>query len=234
MSVEKGLKGNEWIQSISSKIGGKGGGKAESAQASGNNVDSLSEVLKIAEDFAKLKLSGLSEELVYQADSVSSSLILIIAQYSDISLPLRKGSTTSLNYKGVELSQISSIVFALAPPSLKANNDPFLLASILQWIEFSDTIFKEIYSLLVGKSPRHENKNASLLPYLEYLNRYLSNYTFLVGDRLSIADFYLFCYILPASEIIFKTEKQYDQLIHLKRWFSTIKNQSPVLKALRK
>ncbi|XP_014270816.1 alanine--tRNA ligase, cytoplasmic isoform X2 [Halyomorpha halys] len=55
--VEKGLKGNEWVQSISSTIGGKGGGKAESAQASGSNVDKLPEVLKIAEDFAKLKLS---------------------------------------------------------------------------------------------------------------------------------------------------------------------------------
>lgn len=54
--VEKGLKANEWVQHISSVMGGKGGGKAESAQASGPNHDKADEVLELAKKFVATKL----------------------------------------------------------------------------------------------------------------------------------------------------------------------------------
>lgn len=54
--VDKGLKANEWIQHVSTIIGGKGGGKAESAQASGPNYDKVDEVLSLAKKFAVAKL----------------------------------------------------------------------------------------------------------------------------------------------------------------------------------
>ncbi|CAG9784477.1 unnamed protein product [Diatraea saccharalis] len=54
--VEKGLLASEWVQSVVSIIGGKGGGKAESAQASGSNPGNIKEAMKIAEEFAKSKL----------------------------------------------------------------------------------------------------------------------------------------------------------------------------------
>ncbi|XP_013181141.1 PREDICTED: alanine--tRNA ligase, cytoplasmic [Papilio xuthus] len=53
---EKGLLASEWVQSIVSVMGGKGGGKAESAQASGNNPKSITEAIKIAKEFASSKL----------------------------------------------------------------------------------------------------------------------------------------------------------------------------------
>lgn len=55
-ALEKGLKANEWIQHITSAINGKGGGKPESAQASGSNYQSVDEVLSLASEFAKTKL----------------------------------------------------------------------------------------------------------------------------------------------------------------------------------
>lgn len=54
---EKGLLASEWVQSIVNIIGGKGGGKAESAQASGSNPDSLKKAINTAEDFANARLS---------------------------------------------------------------------------------------------------------------------------------------------------------------------------------
>ncbi|XP_015118346.1 alanine--tRNA ligase, cytoplasmic [Diachasma alloeum] len=57
-AIGKGLKANEWIQAISPLMGGKGGGKAESAQASGGNVGALEEALKIAREFADMKLGA--------------------------------------------------------------------------------------------------------------------------------------------------------------------------------
>ena len=55
--IEQGLKANEWVQSVSSLLGGKGGGKEMSAQASGPHYERLNEALQLAKEFAKLKVS---------------------------------------------------------------------------------------------------------------------------------------------------------------------------------
>lgn len=56
-AVEKGLKANEWISHVASVMGGKGGGKPESAQASGSNYEAVDEVLQLAKKFAEAKLA---------------------------------------------------------------------------------------------------------------------------------------------------------------------------------
>ncbi|XP_037928048.1 alanine--tRNA ligase, cytoplasmic [Teleopsis dalmanni] len=56
-AIDKGLKANEWVQHISEVLGGKGGGKAESAQASGPNYEKVDEILELATSFAKTKLN---------------------------------------------------------------------------------------------------------------------------------------------------------------------------------
>ncbi|KRT80774.1 tRNA synthetase [Oryctes borbonicus] len=53
---EKGLKANEWVLSVASIMGGKGGGKGDSAQASGSNTTCLNQVLDLALQFAQMKL----------------------------------------------------------------------------------------------------------------------------------------------------------------------------------
>ncbi|XP_045770045.1 alanine--tRNA ligase, cytoplasmic [Maniola jurtina] len=55
--IDKGLLASEWVQSVVSIIGGKGGGKAESAQASGANPKGLYEAIKVARNFAENKLA---------------------------------------------------------------------------------------------------------------------------------------------------------------------------------
>lgn len=57
-AIEKGLKANEWVQHISGAMGGKGGGKPESAQASGPNFENVEEILNLAHQFAKTKLTA--------------------------------------------------------------------------------------------------------------------------------------------------------------------------------
>lgn len=56
-TTSKGLKANEWVQQVSQVIGGKGGGKPESAQATGTNASALSEAMNLAKKFAEMKLS---------------------------------------------------------------------------------------------------------------------------------------------------------------------------------
>ncbi|KAH9424273.1 hypothetical protein DERP_004455 [Dermatophagoides pteronyssinus] len=57
-TVQKGLTANEWIQNITTLIEGKGGGKQESAQATGSKIGSLEEAIKLSDEFARLKLGN--------------------------------------------------------------------------------------------------------------------------------------------------------------------------------
>lgn len=54
----KQLRANEWVQAVAVLMNGKGGGKAESAQASGTKPEALDEVLALAEHFAQAKLNA--------------------------------------------------------------------------------------------------------------------------------------------------------------------------------
>ncbi|XP_071479639.1 alanine--tRNA ligase, cytoplasmic-like [Diadema antillarum] len=57
-AVSKGLKANEWVKEVSGLMGGKGGGRDVSAQATGDNIASVDQALKLAEEFGKLKLGS--------------------------------------------------------------------------------------------------------------------------------------------------------------------------------
>lgn len=54
--ADKGLSAVEWVRHVADVIGGKGGGKDESAQASGTNPQALNKAMDMAEEFARLKL----------------------------------------------------------------------------------------------------------------------------------------------------------------------------------
>ncbi|CAH8871047.1 unnamed protein product [Trichobilharzia szidati] len=56
--VSRGLKANEWVSSVSKAMDGKGGGKETSAQAVGNRIDAVGEVIQLADAFAVAKLTG--------------------------------------------------------------------------------------------------------------------------------------------------------------------------------
>ncbi|NXJ85810.1 SYAC protein, partial [Trogon melanurus] len=58
-AANKGLKASQWVQEVSGLMDGKGGGKDVSAQATGRNVGCLGEALRLATDFARLRLGEL-------------------------------------------------------------------------------------------------------------------------------------------------------------------------------
>lgn len=53
---QKGLLASEWVQSVVGIMDGKGGGKAESAQASGNNPKGIKAAIQNAKEFALSKM----------------------------------------------------------------------------------------------------------------------------------------------------------------------------------
>ncbi|XP_069037452.1 alanine--tRNA ligase, cytoplasmic [Lepisosteus oculatus] len=58
-AANQGLKASEWVQEVCPLLDGKGGGKDMSAQATGRNTHCLQEALRLADDFARLKLGDL-------------------------------------------------------------------------------------------------------------------------------------------------------------------------------
>lgn len=58
--VKSGFKAIDWANVVSEKVGGKKGGKDVSAQGSGTEVSAVDEALKLAGEFAKMKLTELA------------------------------------------------------------------------------------------------------------------------------------------------------------------------------
>ena len=54
--MSKGLQADQWVQTVIEVTGGKGGGTATTAQASGPNVDQLPQALAAARTYANSKL----------------------------------------------------------------------------------------------------------------------------------------------------------------------------------
>ncbi|KAJ3215480.1 Alanine--tRNA ligase [Dinochytrium kinnereticum] len=54
--IAKGLKANEWANVVANAIGGKSGGKEDSAQGAGADNGKKDEILKLALDFVKMKI----------------------------------------------------------------------------------------------------------------------------------------------------------------------------------
>lgn len=248
--VQKGLRGSEWVQSVCPILGGKGGGKAESAQASGSNTAALLEAIKLAESFAQQKLgvtpntsNVLKNErtpnsLIYQKGSISSLIVLSVVSSSDKEIAISEGAELSYTFEGVLLTQLPAIIFAIAPPHLKGDDNPLLQSKILQWFSLADSFFVEVYQYIpldsqIKVNPKDRIPRESFVKTLRFLNAYLTNFTFLVNDRLSVADMFVFGRVLPALKFVLKPEER-SEFVNLMRWFNTVSNQPPILKTLGK
>jgi alanyl-tRNA synthetase len=56
--TDHGFKASDWAGVVADKVGGKKGGKDDSAQGSGDNIAGLDEAVKMAQEFAKLKIGA--------------------------------------------------------------------------------------------------------------------------------------------------------------------------------
>jgi alanyl-tRNA synthetase len=56
--VTRGLKATEWSKTVANKVGGKFGGKDNSAQGMGTEISRVDDALDLARDFAKIRLSS--------------------------------------------------------------------------------------------------------------------------------------------------------------------------------
>ncbi|KZC13585.1 PREDICTED: alanine--tRNA ligase, cytoplasmic [Dufourea novaeangliae] len=273
--VNKGLKANEWIQEIAPLMGGKGGGKPESAQASGTNVSCLNKLIHTAKNFANLKLgitdsvrndilnnqpevvehlvcSKISENkltLFGNVGSVKCYRAQIAAKYSGREIILVQYKTNGgisrdirLEGNGFELFDSSAITFYLANDQLRCSSDSYAFSQVLQWISYTDN---HILPAMAGWVFPCISENVSsnmktiiktskedVLSSLKKLNNILLAKTYLVGERISLADIAVFTTLIPLYQYVFDPEcrKQYT---NLNRWFHTILNQQEITCVLK-
>ncbi|XP_043590189.1 alanine--tRNA ligase, cytoplasmic isoform X1 [Bombus pyrosoma] len=272
-AINKGLKANEWIQEIASLMEGKGGGKSESAQASGTNISCVTKLVHTAKNFANSKL-GIVEDIVNENhDQLKSSeksvcsktlkkkFVLssdigsikyyrtqIVAKYSDIELTTsqHKNDDTSkcikLEGNGVVLSDSNAIAFYLSSDQLRCSSNAFTFSEVLQWLSYADNhilpaVLGWIVPCLSKNVPNNVKTNIKtskedVLSSLKKLNNILLTKTYLVGERISLADISVFTALMPLYEHVLDpaSRKQYT---NLNRWFFTILNQSEVASIIK-
>ena len=244
-SVAAGLKANEWCSSVLALIGGKGGGKPESAQASGANVGSLAQAMEVAEQFAmdKLKVGKVSVSAAAGGDSAAGAgdgvvtgdaaswgvrLVRATAAYTGHSLRVTPGEQFSLQLGGLSLTEPGAASLYLASTAAAAPSCPSLQlwwpaaaaaglqAAVLQWLvsaggDTRHAVLGCSAPTVPGHAYREANpgtvaaSKAALLARLRALNTTLADCTYLVGERLSLADLALAIVLVPAfNKVRFK------------------------------
>ena len=253
----KGLKANEWCQQVQGIIAGKGGGKPENAQASGTNYGAMNDAIKVAISFAESKLGtkmpdlkGGQEEVNVDdfvmvekpaevGDSKGSSLVLkgrvgspnvnmvlVAAKYAQVELELVPADQgVVLETSTAKISSPQAILHYLSNHSkinLLANQDK---SQVLQWIYYSVNDVQPMALSWVLK----KKKNTTILQHLE---DFLRTRTFLVGERLSLADMAMSTSMMPLFQFVLDDKERKSKFPNSTRWLNTCLNQREFLSTL--
>ena len=241
----KGLKANEWCQQVQGIIGGKGGGKPENAQASGNNPRATAEAMKVAIAFAEAKLGVKMPEIGKKEDdkndfemvekvpdlkdgpilhckngTPNSNLILVAAAYSKVNLQVNESELKLQIDTKTEFKTPVAILNHFCDKTLFGKEK----AQVLQWVFYSlsDVQSSTLNWVLNGK----KNDNV-----LKMLNEYLKTRTYLAGERITLADVSMSMALLPLYQFVLD-EKARKNYANCTRWFNTCINQPNFVKVL--
>ncbi|XP_071440880.1 alanine--tRNA ligase, cytoplasmic [Hetaerina americana] len=247
-AVKNGLKATEWVGSVTGLLGGRGGGKPESAQASGPNVNALAEAMETALSFAKTHLTSSqpSTEIKSGTDSSkaaplpkevkpSSSLALhfsegwknrallpqLAASFSGKSLEINGASPSS----GVTLYKDGVPVLrgpvAIAVYLIGEALGP-VNAEVLQWVFYADNhLFPYVLNVTNGQQSTEQIIKKSI----QRLSLVLEKRLHFCGKWISLADLALFSSLIPLVK-----DPKYEVVYvvrpfkNLTRWFSFVQS----------
>jgi elongation factor 1-gamma len=136
------------------------------------------------------------------------------------------------------LSESNAIAYFVSNEQLKGST-PFEKALIQQFISFADNevlpaSYAWVYpSLSIAQFNKLSVDRAieDVKGILAYLNDYLSTKTYLVGERITLADIVLTCSLLQLYQHVINPEFRLPYT-NVNRWFDTIVNQPKVIKVI--
>lgn len=135
---------------------------------------------------------------------------------------------------GQTITESNAIAFYVANEKLRGSSD-LEKALVWQWISFSDSEILPsscawVFPLL-GIMPFNKNTveraKADINVALNVLNKHLLNNTFLVGERISLADIIVFSNLLLLYQYVLEPSVR-SEYGNVNRWFVTILNQTQV------
>lgn len=201
---------------------------------------------KTSESIIQLPNTGSSSKLVLYGNIGSTKCYLaqIIAQYSGKCLTIKQvednkicSSDIMLETADVTLHNSNGIAFFLSNSQLRREDDLFASSQILQWMSYAQNHILPAVSgwvvLSLGVSISKDIKanikvsKEDVLCTVKRLDDILRTKTYLIGERISLADISVFTALLPLYEHVFEPHYR-KQYTNLNRWFLTILNQPQV------
>lgn len=135
------------------------------------------------------------------------------------------------NDAGVYLFEANAIAYFLSNDQLRGQT-PVEQSQVFQWIEYSDreiapvsqTLVYPCMGILQFNKNQNEHAKSELKKILNLLDQYLSTRTYLVGERVTLADVTVACdlFLLFQWIIDFTMREEHK---HVTRWFLTLMNQ---------
>lgn len=202
--------------------------------------------LKTSESDARSLNTESSSKLILYANVGSTKYYLaqIVAQYSGKCVTIKQirkdkmgRSDIILETGDVTLYDSNAIAFFLSNSQLRREDDLFASSQVLQWMSYARNHVLPAVSAWVlpslevsmSKDTKANTKlsKENLLCDLKRLNSILYTKTYLIGERITLADISVFTALLPLYEHVFDSHYR-KQYTNLNRWFSTILNQPQV------
>ncbi|XP_047480705.1 alanine--tRNA ligase, cytoplasmic-like isoform X1 [Penaeus chinensis] len=128
------------------------------------------------------------------------------------------------------------VAWYLASPELRGSSSMHE-AQVLSWMLAADnSLLHVVSSGLVGSGKDKKKDDGALkaaMKELQKMNTYLRDHTFLVGERLSLADVSVFASLIPAFQHGLDKAAR-ERLPCLTRWFNTVLHQPRVVEVVGK
>lgn len=173
---------------------------------------------------------------------------LIVAKYSNVTLDFVPVTNTSsikdryiigttlpvLTDESVTLSGLNAVSWYLNEEKTK-NLSKIEISEILCWLTFSNVEVAPLVSnwvlpILGSEFKLHNVKEVmkaskkEITSILSSLNGTMLHKTFLVGERISLADISLFCAVLPLYQFVLDPQLK-KPYVNFNRWFNTVLHQ---------
>ncbi|KAK8386127.1 hypothetical protein O3P69_010690 [Scylla paramamosain] len=185
-----------------------------------------------------------SVPLLYGASSSVLSLPAVIAaQFADIKLKMvdkfqmgvsntkpqyidlfgRETVPSLLLPEGSTITGSMGATWFLASDAMRGH-DPIGQAQVLAWMTTAESHLLPLVAAALGKQGGAKGAQKSLDQELRHMEAYLLHHTYLAGERLSLADVYVFSVLAPAVKGGLVAGGR-DGLPAVMRWYKTILNQ---------
>ena len=180
-------------------------------------------------------------KLYGSAKSFRTQKVLVAAKLANVEVSLTEerppqdkfplGVTPAFEDGDVKLFGAEAIIVHLAASTLKTGK----CDELTQWMQWAEgSLLPNVLSYVLPciSAAKMDNKaieyaKNELMCQLKHFNDFLVDHTFLVGERLSLADISVALDLLPAYQYVLDTSAR-DGLRNLTRWFKTIVHQPAV------